>query len=541
MTKFQKLLSLLKQFAKAFGGLGLICLVFGTVAAIMFQGQLRVIAFSQVAIGAIGLSIYLIYYLPEIFSLFYRNRETLFGALGGLMILALLIGINVVSQSKFGERKFDTTVNKLNSISAESITLLKNLPNDINIISFVQSDPRARDLLKDLVKRYTYQSDRIKFQSIDSDRDPATRKQYDASKEDVIVENDATKKTTKLAGFTEQDLTTAIQNVLKEGTKTIYFTQGHGEGVVEGELNANVTTNGLQIAKYLLEREGFKVASINLATVSELPKDATVIAAWGAQRPFSKPEIEKLEDYLSRGGAVVIGQDPLVAPTKDRLQASGLETLAEKYGLEIKSGIILERQSLGGSQQVVNSRLLVTDFAPHKITEKLAGTSVAEFALAQPVLQKQNYKGDAKREVLVSTSPNAWVETDIAMLAKQKVSNASQKPGTLVVGQIAEWSTPSSVKNPVSPKGRLVVYGSSSFGSNELIGSAFNKDLFQNTFEYLSGEKIVIAIRPKTWTTSTLEIDAESRRFIYYASIFIIPELIMGFGFIIWLLRRSRA
>jgi ABC-type uncharacterized transport system involved in gliding motility auxiliary subunit len=224
------------------------------------------------------------------------------------------------------------------------------------------------------------------------------------------------------------------------------------------------------------------------------------------------------------------------------LLPSGLEPLLEKYGLQIKPSIILERQVQLLRGQVITSKLAAADYAKHRITDRLTGQSVTEFALAQPILSKADYKGDAKRSVLVSTSANAWAETDIgSMLLKQKPSAASEKPGALPIGQISEWPIPSTTKNAISQQGRLIVFGDSDFGANGLIQGGYNRDLFLNTFGYLGGEEISVTIRPKTWTTSTLEIDMPQRRFIYYASIFIIPEFIMGLGFIIWLLRRSRA
>lgn len=109
------------------------------------------------------------------------------------------------------------------------------------------------------------------------------------------------------------------------------------------------------------------------------------------------------------------------------------------------------------------------------------------------------------------------------------------------IGQLAEWKTSDTVKDARSPQGRLIVFGDSDFGNNQLIQTSYNRDLFLNTFNYMAGDEAALSIRPKTWTTSTLEIDQMQRTFIYYSSLLVVPQLILMLGLIIWMLRRARA
>ena len=109
------------------------------------------------------------------------------------------------------------------------------------------------------------------------------------------------------------------------------------------------------------------------------------------------------------------------------------------------------------------------------------------------------------------------------------------------IAQLAEMTIGDQVKDALSKKAKLVVFGDADFANNQMIQGGFNRDLFLNSFNYLAGEEVTVAIRPKTWTSSTLEINESQRMVVYFASIFFIPELIMGLGVVIWLFRRSRA
>jgi len=530
----------MKHLARFFGGLGLIFLIFGSVAILMFQGQFSPIGYPQFALGLIGVIIFLVYFFRDALQTISRKREIIYGLLGSLIVLFILIGANVIAHSKFGERKFDMTVNKIHSLSPESIQLVKNLPTPISVVAFLApADPRT-EAVKELVGKYTYASKQVSLNVYDPDKEPAKLQQFDAHSDEIIVRNEKTKKTVKLTSLTEQDLSTAIRRVMSAESKAIYFTQGHGEG----DLEDDKTSQGLYIAKYLLENEGFKVLPLPLATKAELPKDVTIIVAWGAQRPFSKSEVETLENFLGRGGSLVIGQDPLLAPTKDRVIPAGLEPLLEKYGLEFRPSVILEYQLQLLRGKVITTNLAITDYNKEQpIASRLGKESVTEFSMAQPVLQKANFADKSvKRSVILSSSANSWAETNIASIfvTQKPTIDASDIKGPLPLGQAAEWDVSDKVKDAISKKGRLVVYGNSGFANNQFIQSGFNRDLFLNTFAYLGGEEVSLTIRPKTWTTSTLEIQPSQRRLIYYASLFVIPEMIMCLGMLIWIFRRAR-
>jgi ABC-type uncharacterized transport system involved in gliding motility auxiliary subunit len=529
----------MKNLARFLGGLGAIFFIFGMVATLMFQGQLRAVGYTQIALGIVGLGLFFFHFIGEVFKALSRKREAIFGIVGAFVILLILIGANVVAHSKWGERKFDTTTNKIHSLAPDSVALVKNLPAPISVVAFFAEGAREKDLLKDLVEKYSYISNQISFHIYDPDHEPALMQQYEAHADEVLVRNEKTKKTIKLTTISEQDLTTAIKRVNSITQKAVYFIQGHGEG----DLDDDKTGQGLLIQKMLLENEGFKVSPLNLASQHEIPKDASMVIGWGAQRPYTKAEVDTLTTYLERGGSVILAQDPLVAPSKDKLMATGLDPLLEKYGFQFKPSIVLEYQIQLLRGKVINAKLAVSDYAAHAISSRLNKQSVTEFFLVQPVLQSEGFKSaDVKRTQLVATSQNSWAETDMnALFVSQKPNPEGKKAGPLPIGQIAEWTTPASVKEPISAQGKLVVFGDADFGTNQLIQSGYNRDLILNTYGYLAGEEATVSIRPKNWTTSTLEIDLPQRRLIYYASIFVIPQLIMGLGVVIWLLRRGRS
>ena len=528
----------MKNIARFLGGLGFIFLIFGGVASLLFQGKFRIAGYFELLLGVAGVAVFLFYYVGDAFTAISRKKDAIFGIIGVGMVFLVLIGANVIARSQWGERKFDTTTNRIHSLSPDSVALVRNLTHPITIAAFFPEGARELDLLRDLVGKYTYESSQIKLSMYEPDKEPAKLQDYDAHSGEIVVRNETTKKSIKLTSLSEQDVTSAIKRVLSVQAKTVYFLQGHGEGDIEDDK----TGQGLFIAKMLLQNEGFNVQALNLAAKPEIPKDASIVIAWGAQRPVTKTETDALSAYLEEGGTLVLSQDPLVAPTKDRLTPSGFEPVLEKYGLEFKPSIVLEYQIQLLKGRVINAKLAVTNYGKSPITSKLGNQSVTEFFLVQPVAQKDGYKGLATRTEILSTSENSWSETDIgSIFVSQRPTNAGKKAGPLPIGQLAEWKTSDTVKDARSPQGRLIVFGDSDFGNNQLIQTSYNRDLFLNTFNYMAGDEAALSIRPKTWTTSTLEIDQMQRTFIYYSSLLVVPQLILMLGLIIWMLRRARA
>jgi ABC-type uncharacterized transport system involved in gliding motility auxiliary subunit len=529
----------MKRYARYLGGLGIIFLIFGAFMALFTAGPIEYVGIAETIVGLFSVGVFLFYYFREALNTISQKREIFYGIAGGLLLLLILIGANVVAHSKFGEGKFDTTANKIHTLSSESINLVKNLKNTIKVVGFYQKASPQKPYFEDLAKKYAFENSKLHFEVIDPDQEPAAVKNYDAAPDKVVLRNEDTKKTMQIEVISEEAITTAIKKVMSEKTKVIYFVQGHNEGDLDDE-----KAGGLSGAKHLLENEGFAVRPLNLAAKPEIPTDGNVIAAWGAQRSFTKSEIDTLAQYLQRGGSLLVGQNPILATTKDKLVSAGLDPLLDIVGLEFKPAVILEQRIQPNGRLAVTPQIAVADFAKHQITNGFNSQAVIGLFFAQPVAQKAKFTAtNVTRNVLASTSKATWAETDIgSIFITQKPNPKNKEIGPLPTAQVAELTLPADAKNKISPKGKIVVFGDANFGTNQLIEAGYNRDFFLNAASYLSGEEeATISIRPKTWTTSTLEIKDTQRLAVAFMSIFLIPQLIMCLGTLIWTYRRSRA
>ena len=148
----------MKNFARFSGAIGVIFIVFGAVASIFFQGELQYAGFTQFAVGILGVVMFCFFFIGDAMKVIARKRESIYGMIGGLLLVFVLIGINVFAHSKYGNKKFDTTVNKVHSLSDASKEVLKQLKEPILFISFFQ-DARMNSFASSIVERYTHETD----------------------------------------------------------------------------------------------------------------------------------------------------------------------------------------------------------------------------------------------------------------------------------------------------------------------------------------------------------------------------------------------
>ena len=98
-------------------------------------------------------------------------------------------------------------------------------------------------------------------------------------------------------------------------------------------------------------------------------------------------------------------------------------------------------------------------------------------------------------------------------------------------------ATPEDPKTP--PQTRSAVFGDSDFASDAWAGSIGNVDLFLNTVSWLTAQENLISIRPKEPGDSRLAMTPEAVRLVNWASLLVIPALVLAGGIVVWARRRA--
>ena len=490
-----------------------------------------------------------------------QKRGARYGVNLGLMILlvaGIVVGINYLANRH--HKRWDLTSSKQYTLSDQAVTVLSNLDRDLKVVIFDRKD--SAQVALDLLTEFSYHSNHLSVEVVDQEAEPAKAAKYRTSTEANIpfgtIVLDAGDKVERVTFATEQELVNAIIKVIKEGTKKIYFVEGHGEKDIDD------TETGVSIIKTKLEESNYEVAKFHaLQSMTEgkiqFPEDATALVIAGPQRDYLPGEIDALRDYLNAGGKVLFLVDPENQGAKPNLVA-----LLKDFNVELGNNVVIDVSGVGQLFGFGPEVPLVASYSSHPITEKF-GNVPTVYPFVRTVDSSDSTAEGITVDALVSSSPNSWAEEDFDALAEGQVApDESERSGPLdlAVAITIEVEEPESEseetpqddgdgapeegeqeegeeKDGPTPQGRAVVVGDSDFITNSLVGAPVaNLDLFVNMVNWIAEDEDLISIRPREPEDRRIFMNAQQQKNVAYLSLLIIPGLVLVAGISVWWGRR---
>lgn len=458
------------------------------------------------------------------------SRSALYGA-NTLILTVVFMGILIFANLLAFRHKhrFDFTEGGYFTLAPQTKKFISNLPREVKLTAFFQTESAEKIAFTNLIAGYLEETDKIKLQYIDPDKNPAVTKQYGVTTYGTIALESGTKET-KIQNASEENITNALLKVTRDEQKVIYFLEGHDESKISSSENEGYAT-----AKKNLEQDGFIVKPLLLLQSGEVPKDASVLVIPGPKKPIQDEEKAILDNYLNSGGAVFMLIDPK--------SSSGMETFLKKWGIELGDNIVIDPMS----------KLFGGDFAAPVVKQYTVHEITSNFVLATifPIIRSVHgvpVAGITTTELL-KTSANSWAESDFVS-GTVDYDEGKDIKGPVSVSVIAvknldetspENSTPpkSNTKpNKNKPSATLLVVGDSDFSNNRYTNFSGNGDFFLNAISWLAEEDQLISIRPKERKNTPIQITQSMGSAVFVTGIFVFPGLIAGMGIRIWWRRR---
>ena len=503
-----------KSFSRIALGFGVALLVSSAAILLLVPGSARVAVVEAIA----GLVLVGVYFAANKGSLgrTFGGKATMFYGVSAVIavVLAGALGAgNYVAAKK--KVNWDLTKGGLYTLAEDTTRTLRGLANEVKVTAFYGAADPEYGGIKEILDRYQKQSDKLKVEFVDPEKDPQRTKAASITAQGprIVFSHGATE--ARANDASEESLTNALVKVLRTSEKRIYFTSGHGEADVK---DANTEGGYARIAKKL-EDEGLKSGTVNLLGEA-LPEDAAAVAIVGPRKPFMEPEVEAISKYLDKGGRLFVALEPgFIDP--------GLQQLLEDWGVIFEDSLVVDPLSklMGGGDAVP----VVQQYAEHDITKGFGLTTV--FPTARPVIARGD--ADPRPTILALTNPTAWGETDYR--SGNAEFNENERRGALGLMAIV-----SKKKDGAEAESRIVASGDADFVNNKYLGAAGNADLFLNSMNWLASQEARITIRPKMREASHLMLTDADAKFLNFFSISAMPMLILAAGLSVWLVRRSK-
>ena len=557
---------------RSFGMFGLIFLLFGILAGMASGIWNSMYVLAHLISGTSMLALYLFTHVENLRESV-TGRRTQYATNTFVytgLTLAVIVLLNFMGARN--EYRYDASEQSIFSIAPQTASLLEGLANDIHILAFFREN--EGQAAENLLDTYTAGSDRFSYEMVDPDQRPEMAQQYEVTQYGtlVIVYGD---NSTRVNDLSEEVLTNALVRITGAETKRIYFVTGHGEP----DITARETPDGFGQLAASLENEGAEVVPLLLATVPDVPADASLLIVASPQRPFLENEIESLGRYLDRGGRAWILLEPQ--------RSDELVPLLAERGIIVGDNVVIDVvvQLLAGPSAGVEP--VVSDYGFHPITEQFNQNTV--FRIVRSIEPAGELPDGITASMLASTSSNSWAESNVDLVFETgEVDPEGDVEGPVSIAvaatlgpSILNWTTPaiettpstndgpgvaetqdasegadiasninesgsqeitedgSGATPPTDLEGRIVVVGDADWLNNSRLTVMYNEDLALNMVGWLTGgNESTITIRPRARRASRITLTDTQGWGVFYATVLLLPELVLLSGLMIWWRRR---
>ncbi|HEX3043282.1 MAG TPA: GldG family protein [Bacillota bacterium] len=446
-----------------------------------------------------------------------------------LIVFALAVVINLLG-ARYSYR-MDLTRNKMYSLSGQTIQALKELnkqPQTIKIYGFFATGDPNQGTVQDLLKQYQKVSNKITYEFIDPNRNPAqaTKFQVQELSTLVLTMGDQQLKLTPTDLFQqsytgqgtfvgEQALSRSIYKMIDADVKNIYTLTGHGEKPYDQ-------------AQQYLKGQGFETKTVDLLKEGKFPADCSVLIIAGPQGDISSPEVKLLEDYLAQGGRLMVMLDfDAKKPALPNLKA-----FTRRFGIEVTDNLVVELERAN----MFDPTNIIPNYQSHAITDPLQQSNMNLIFPVDRALKKVDQTpSDLTVSVLLESSAKSWAETNPAGKGVKQDPGETKGPIPLAMAANRFYNYEGKQK-----EGRLIVIGTSMFLNSNFIGQAGNLNFLYNATQWLMGQEDRVSITPKQSDITQVTLTPIQGGLIRILVLIVLPVLILALGGFIWLRRRAR-
>ena len=472
------------------------------------------------------------------------NSKNLKYGSNSIILIAAVIAIAVILNMLVDLLgvKWDLTPNKLYSISDTTKELLSSLDKDVRIVGLfdettISSGDRYNDVIQLLESYAKYP--RVTVEYIDPDKHPGIIKELDPDNlkdlsfsDFVVMHNGKLKKLeyydlfkTEFNQMTfgydlvgtnaEQGFTGAIKYVTADVTPTVYFLEGHEENKVDSDYAT---------LKEYLERNNYDVKSLNLYSEERVPEDAEILVIASPKKDITVSERNMIHEYIKNGGETIFMFDPL--------ETNPEFTEFQKLLGEINISLNYDRVKENDSTRHIpnNSYSLVPNLQSNTINSSLNPSS---FVMIMPESRSINILKNEKDYITVTS----LLKTSDSAVGEQIDRNqGADIEGPLELAVAVEYV------GGFDPA-KILVMGNASFMTDSAISRYQNYSIngmyfFLNSLMWMQDKADDFFIAPKSYEMPRLQITASQATITGIAVVVVLPLLILGTGFIVFLRRR---
>lgn len=425
--------------------------------------------------------------------------------------LFLILGMVNFLGYKFPAQR-DFTQARLSSLTDQSINVVKKLDQNLSFKIFLKK-MKAQSVVK-FLERYRVHNSSIKIEVIDPELNPAAIKKFGIAQEGTLVVNYG-KRWESIVKLSELEITNAIIKLTRLKDPVVFFSKGHGEVDIEDE-----TQQGASLLHQVLKTSYYKVKNVNLAQISEIPKEVDCLVILGPKTKFFEHEVEMIRNFVDRGGKLLFGLMPDLNTKVEQAKHENIISMLESYGVKVVNTLVVDQKAnVSGSNGTVP---LVSDYNKnHVVTRFFSGPTFFPFSLSFAPVAEAAKKFHTTALVKTSKFPSSYGKTNFEDVGKGdwKFDPQHDLKGPLTLAMTSEELE----ESDKGIKRKLAVLGNSTFISNVYYGQGRNFHFFLNILSWLTEENQLISLDRPFSSVKKIVMSAPQKGVVMYFSILFAP------------------
>lgn len=492
---------------------------FATIAVWLAIPESLVVTLGATLFSLVGTTA-LIFLNRRQFKNFYSSNyfKKFIEALVGCFLIFCILGlVNYLGYKN--PVNFDLTKNKSNSLTEQSTKVVMQFKSTINVKVFGNIGEYTQ--IKALLDLYRQEKHDFNVEFIDAELRPDLVGEYGISRAPSIVIEYGNKRQI-VEELSELKITNALITLSRKESPIVYYLKSNQ--TVDMESDAKGSGSFL---KKIIINSNFDIRFISSKAIESI--DTTkphVLIIWGPRESFFEQDVKAIEQFLSKGGHLLVSIDPQFKNDNVTILREALK----KFGILIENNLIIDRlKNAKGSSGTVP---LVHQFNnSHPITKDL------KEGVFFPITSSVSGVKDNKRSELLeplglsSPYPAAWADINLDDFGKGKIEFSDPKDEK---GPVSYFSA---IENPAL-KSKIVAFGNSTFVTNNFQKFPRNFSLFLNCLKWLAGEDELISFNLPVLKDSPVFMSENQMGVIFYFSVVFAPLVLFTLAFIMYRRRR---
>lgn len=439
----------------------------------------------------------------------------------GLVIALILVNTMVRRRIQV---KVDLTKNKRFTLAPRTQEILKSLKSPVQATLFIPNG-RNSGQARDIFKQYAEASDKFNWTQVDPLVNPQKLLSMNPQPKlnpttftGAVLEYNG--KRQDVTEFTEKDITSALLKMTRDSVRKIAFLQGHGEADPNAVGQVSPAKSIQEVVADLKSSE-WPVETLDLysktATTPDPAQIAEIVIA-GPEKPFTEGEIKHLNEYLDKGGRVLLLLNAQGPSFSEFLKPWGIVTTNDLV-VDPTQGVLVTGAERDAHVAIKPAKRVLLQVA-HSVKAAApapAGVTVTELLKSGP-----------SSEVIPNFDPK---KQDL------RQALATARPGSTSIAALAEKSLGAGAD---AKKAKLIVVGDATFMADQLaqLPSIYNRDMATGLINYLGEEEALVQIAPKDENTEQAFLTPDQGRLLPLVHLVDFPLLALLLAVIVYVKRR---